>query len=213
MVLDANDLKQIGELIATATKPAESPKPDPKPTGDPAPKPVEKSTIELAKEKKAAEDLKAQESRDIESATKFEVGFDAFKKDNKEFLPEEMDYILSVVDSLKIENKVARMKEIKASIAEVFFKKEKNINSLNDTQKAKAKKFMEMTREAKKEVANDYWEVLEIAVDALKSEKKFETVRKANGMPASNDANKYDSAIFVRSQTLNIPAKNAMAAK
>lgn len=209
MALDENDIKQIGELIANATKPKETPAPAPAP----APKPEDKSVVDKAKEKEAADKLRATELQDTEFATKFEIGFEAFKKDNKDYLPEELDYILSTVDALKIENKVQKVKEIKSAIMELFFNKEKNLNVLNETQKSKAKAFAALTRDAKRESANQYWEVLEIAVDNLHQGAKLQSALKTSGYAANNGQDKYADSVFGRSAQLNIPAKNAVVNK
>lgn len=214
MALDENDLKQIGELISKATEKFSPPNPDNKSKDkqDP-PDPKDKSTVEIAAEKAEADRKRAAELQDTEFATKFEIGFEAFKKDNKEFLPEQLDYILSTVEAAKLENKVQKVKETKSAIMEVFFKQEKNLNILNETQKAKAKAFIDLTRDAKRESANQYWEVLEIAIDNLRNEAKYEAARKSSGIVENSGNDKYAESIFARSTQLNIPARNTVANK
>ena len=207
MALDANDIKQIGDLIVAAAPKLVAPPAIPPATPDPA---KDKTTLDLAAEKQAADKRRAMEIEDAEAATKFEIGLETFKKDNKEYLPDELEYILSTVEAAKIENKAVKVKEIKSAIMELFFKKEKNMEVLNNTQKAKAKAFLELTREAKRDSANQYWEVLELAIDGLKNKTRFDAAQRSSGITANSGQDKYAEAVFARSAKLNILAKNTV---
>lgn len=205
MPLDANDLKQIGDLIESAAKKAPQAPPQNTPPATPQATPADQSTLDKAKEKELADNKRKQDLLDAESAAKFELGLEAFKKDNLEHLPKEIDYILSTVSG--IESKTQKAKETKAAIMELFFKQEKNVAVLNDTQKAKAKTFIALTREAKIDSANQYWEVLELAIDGLKQSVKFEAARRASGLAANSGQDKYAEAVFARSMQLNLAKK------
>jgi hypothetical protein len=193
--------KELTDIVSGVMK---SFNPEPKPEEKPEPKPEEKdpSVIEQARKKQADADARNIDIADAEESAKFELNFKDFKEENASYMPEELEYILNVVNAGKFESKSTKVKETKAAIMDAFFAKEKNLEALNETQKAKAKKYNDLTREAKRENASQYWEVLEIAIDNLKLQSKIEVARKQNGLSGNDVTDKYTQAIFDRSARL-----------
>ena len=198
--------EELKSLFADFSK-SMTPNPEPNPNPNPETnKKDDKSVIEQAKEQMQLEQAKAQEIAEAEIAVQFDMNFPKMKEEFKAFLPPEMDYVIKAIDAQNIESKSQKVKAIKAGIMDAAFQEQKTVDSLNDTQKAKVKKYKELTSDEKTKQANAYWEVYELALDALKTQARLSGVRDANGNPigqSSDEArNKMNDKIFGQSKNI-----------
>jgi hypothetical protein len=153
--------------------------------------------LEKIEEDKKTKAEKTAEYEEIKAATAFNLSFDNFKKDNVKYLPEETDNIINTIDSQIFDNEIVKSKTLKVTIMDKFFEKQANVDILNGTQKNKIAKYKELTQDAKRNNANQYWEVLEIAIDRLKDKVQAEAAKKANQSSSNQGTDtKYDEKIF-----------------
>lgn len=136
---------------------------------------------EQAKADMAAEAQRKAQMDDTEAATRFEMAFPKQLETDKDFYPKETDFIINAATAQNFPDKIQRTQAIKGSIMDAFFTEAKNIEVLNDTQKAKVEKYKALTIEDKRKQANQYWEVFELAIDGLKTKARVAAATTANG--------------------------------
>lgn len=145
---------------------------------DDALKAAEKKVLE-AKAAKTNEDL---EKERMMNAFKFNSTMKEFLKNNKDFLPENMEDILNILEAKNYSSDVEKSQELKRAIVEQYIKNQANLDMLPDGLKSKAEKFAGFTTKEKLERAPDFYDIVETGIHTAKNIKKAEAIEKSGGM-------------------------------
>ena len=136
----------------------------------------------LKEQAKKNADQKAKidaENIKIERAIKFDYEIKNLLKDDIEIIGEEIKNIVEIADKRTYTNSVEKANEVRATVLDAFFKQQKNIDALvTEGFKAKATSFLALAQVKKYELADEYWELFELAIANIKGIAKQEELKK-----------------------------------
>lgn len=174
--LQADHAKLKGDLDLSNKKIEElTKKADPKKGGEDDP-----GLLEKARKEKEAADIKAAETKQIESSVAFNQGLQEFLKNNKDVLPSEIENVAKTVGSQVYETQHQKANAIRAAFVEGFFSVQDNLELLTEIQKEQFKDFLKLTVSAKQGKAEEvYQNLFEPAVGMQKKIRKAEELARA----------------------------------
>lgn len=141
-----------------------------------------KAAEEKVKADKLAKNSEEQEKQRMMDAFKFNSLLPDFLKDNKDFLPENLEDILNILQAKTYGSDVEKAQELKRAVIEQYIKNQANIDLLPDTLKAKAEKYSGLTTKEKLEQAPNFYDIVETGIHTAKNVKKAEAIEKGGGM-------------------------------
>ena len=141
-----------------------------------------KAAEEKVKADKMAKNSEEQEKQRMMDAFKFNSLLPDFLKDNKDFLPENLEDILNILQAKTYGSDVEKAQELKRAVIEQYIKNQANIDLLPDTLKAKAEKYAGLTTKEKLEQAPNFYDIVETGIHTAKNVKKAEAIEKGGGM-------------------------------
>lgn len=192
---ELNNLKAEKERLEKELEEAKKTK------GNPPPAPQEdKTKLEEDARKKAEEEAKNKaQSKKIENAVAFSYDITKLLSENPDILGEEIKSIIDLAAKRDYPNAIEKANELRSAILNTFFSKQANIDALvTESFKKKATEFLALTTIKRNELSEEYWNLLELAVENIKKEKKHEELlKKGKGEYTGSDAEeKYDKKIF-----------------
>lgn len=134
---------------------------------------------------KKAEDL--EKERTLE-AFKWNATIKDFLKSNKEYLPENLEDIINVLEAKSYASDVEKAQELKRAVVEQYIKNQDNLNNLPDSLKAKAEKYAGFTTKEKLDRALDYYDIVETGIHTAKNIKKAEAIEKGGSESSEKSA-------------------------
>lgn len=146
----------------------------------PAPKEDEDDLADRArKNRKAADDAKAENKR-IESAFKFNLGFEDLVRTNKDLLPKSIQDVVATTASESYDSAVQKANAIRAAVAKNFFEVKENVELLTASQRESLAEFLSLTKNGREERAEFVYEnLVEPALETLKKISKATELTKA----------------------------------
>lgn len=152
-----------------------------------AKKKAEEDDALKAAEKKVLETKTAKNAEELEkermmNAFKFNSTLKEFIKNNKDFLPDNLEDILNILEAKTYQTDVEKAQELKRAIVEQYIKKQENMDMLPDSLKSKAEKFASFTTKQKLESAPDFYDIVETGIHTAKNIKKVEAIEKSGGL-------------------------------
>ena len=135
--------------------------------------------VRKKKEAKTAEEL--EKERFLE-AFKWNSTIGDFLKENKEYLPENLEDIINILQAKTYANDLEKAQELKRAVVEQYIKTQSNLDILPESLKAKAEKYAGFTTKEKLERAPDFYDIVETGIHTAKNIKKAEAVEKSGGM-------------------------------
>jgi hypothetical protein len=144
------------------------------------PKKEEDDLQAKAKKEKEEAEKSSNNSKQIESSIKFNLGVNDFVKNNKDILPAEVETILKVAEKENYDTAAAKANAVKVGIVGSFFSIQSNLELLTQAQKSQLEDFQKLTKNGKEDRASHVYEnIFEPAIEMLKKLKKAEEVGKA----------------------------------
>jgi hypothetical protein len=130
----------------------------------------------------------------IKETTTFLNNFDNFINDNKELLPESIDFIRESIESQNWENDNVKRQEIQRSIVLKASEKQQFMNSLIPTQQAKLKTYLSLTPDKQRDKANELWEIYLVHLNHEKDILKKQKLERINryGVSTETQQKQYD---------------------
>jgi hypothetical protein len=171
------DAKTAGEAeIARLKAELETKGAPPKPEGNPD---EDDLAAKAAKEAKEREKLKS-DSRKMESAIGFNMGIKSFFEASKDLLPTELPALLETAEKENYDNAISKANALRASIVSEFFKIQENLDALTPSQKFLLTEFMSLTKNAREEKSESYYNNLfEPVIESNRRVRKAEQLAKA----------------------------------
>lgn len=138
--------------------------------------------IDKAKKQRESDDLKASESKQLESALRFSLKSEDFLKINGPLLPKDVGDIFKQAESEKYKDAIQKDRAIKSGIVQSFFKVQANLDLLTPGLKTNLDEYLKLTKDGKEERAQHVYDnVFEPAFEMLKRMKKAEALSKGFG--------------------------------
>jgi len=160
-----------------------------------------KRAEEEVKRRKEAKNAKELEKERYLAAFKWNATIKDFLKENKEFLPENLEDIINVLEAKTYANDVEKAQELKRAVVEQYIKNQANIDILPESLKAKAEKYSGFTTKEKLERAPDFYDIVETGIHTAKNIKKAEAIEKSGNIGGEKDAVKeYEEKMLQFSQ-------------
>lgn len=182
-------LKRNEELAAAIEelKKGKGGKPDPKPGDDDGDD--TDGLREKARKEEEAKKKRAGEVKEVERAMKFNLTIDQFTKENKDFLPPEIDGILKQAAKENYDTELDRASAMKAAIVQSYYSIQANLDALTGAQRKQLEEWNRLTKKAREEKAADIYEnIFEPAIDTARRVKKAEEVgRSRSGLATRNE--------------------------
>lgn len=141
-----------------------------------------KAAEKKVKEQKDAKNAEELEKMRFMNAFKFASTVKDFLKDNKNFLPENLEAIINILEAKTYGSDIEKETELKRAIIEQYVKEQKNLDLLPDHLRSKAEKYAGFTTKEKMDSAADYYDIVETGIHTAKNIKKVEAVEKAGGL-------------------------------
>lgn len=142
---------------------------------EPEEKPEPKSLREKAKEERQSAEDRAKETKDIESALKFNLHLDGFVKKNEDLLPKEILHIIELANKETYESAKAKANAIMSNIVQTYFSVQDNRDALTQSQKDTLDDYLKLTKNGKEDKANEiYVNLFEPALETFRKVKKAE---------------------------------------
>lgn len=132
----------------------------------------------------------AQLSRDkqLERATRFNMGAKSFVKENESLLPKEFGSILERSEKETYANAIQKDGALKSALVQEFFGLQENVELLTPGQKAMLDDYLKLTKDRKQDKAQELYElVFEPAFETLKRTKRAEALARGHGGGSSSD--------------------------
>lgn len=165
-----------------------------------------------ARKTRQAEEDKKNETKQLESALKFNLSVPEFVKGNKDLLPNEFQEILSTAEKERYDSALDKANALRAAFIQAFFSVEANKNALTTNQKSTLEDFLKLTRDGRESKAEGIYEnVFEPALETLKKIKKAEEVGKSRSGFASGGTveNDYKARLIKNSRKAHLGEKGA----
>lgn len=176
-------LRREEEYKAEIAKLKNPPKePDPKDPGD---------LGDQARRAREEAEAGAVKTKNIERAVAFNMGIDAFVKDNAELLPETIAEVVKIAHQESYDNQTSKANAIKSSLIKEFFAIQKNLESLTIAQKSALDTYLKLSKTAREEKSPEIFEnIFEPAIDqARKVKKAMELGRQRAGYANQSNGN------------------------
>lgn len=147
--------------------------------------------------KKAEEEVKKRNAQKTQEELQKERFLDAFKynstikeflKNNRDYLPENLEDIINILDAKVYKDDLEKAQELKRAVVEQYIKKQENLDMLPDSLKAKAEKYAGFTTKEKLDRALDFYDIVETGIHTAKNIKKVEALQKSGDGAQTDDA-------------------------
>ena len=161
------------------------------------------------KEKEKGED-RTRENKKIEQAIGFNLGVDAFAKDNADLLPKDVVGILTLAHKETYDGAIAKAGAIKAALLQSFFAIQDNVNALTKSQRETLDDYLKLTKNGKEDKAPEIFSNLfEPALETMRKVKKAEELgRSRNGQANASDGDKaYADRLMKQSRATHLGEK------
>lgn len=141
----------------------------------------DESLAAKAAKEAALKDKNAQHTKAVESAINFKLGLPELMKSSAALLPKTMQGIIEAASKEKYDSEIERANAIRAAFVEEFFSIKENVDSLTASQKSQLNDFLALTKKAREERADTYYNNLfEPALEATRRVRKAEALNRAN---------------------------------
>lgn len=144
-----------------------------------------KQAEEEVKKRHAAKNAEDLEKERFLEAFKWNSTIKDYLKDNKEYLPENLEDIINILSAKTYANDIEKAQELKRAVVEQYIKSQENLDILPDSLKAKAEKYAGFTTKEKLDRALDYYDIVETGIHTAKNIKKAEAIEKSGGIPSA----------------------------
>lgn len=142
------------------------------------------------KKEKEGQDKKNLEIKALESAILFNSSKSDFLKQNESILPKGAAEIFAAADKERYDSHIDKSNDIKIGLIDLHFSQQSNVDFLTEYQKEALADFQKLTKNGKKEKANEIYNNLFIPnLNIIKQVKKTEELAKAkSGFGGNTDA-------------------------
>lgn len=149
----------------------------------------DKSINEKVEDHNKDKERRDSDSKELESAVRFDLQSNEFLKNNASLLPKKVSDIFTVASKEKYDSPVEKAREIKAGIVEEFFKVQSNMDLLTPYQKGVVEDYLKLTKLGRiKDAQQIYQTIFEPTLEMLRGIKKAEQVNHTrNGFGDGSD--------------------------
>lgn len=141
-----------------------------------------------AKKLRAAEDKKSGDSKALEAALRFNLGAEAWLKNNQSLLPKDVSDIFKAAEKETYGSAIEKDAAIKAGIVQSFFGIQSNLDLLTPAIKGQLEDYLKLTKTGKQDKAQQIYDtIFEPAFEMLRRVKKAEALNKGFGTGGASD--------------------------
>lgn len=166
-------IKKENEELKLKANPKDPVKDDPN-------KDKDKDFYNKYKDQEEINNKKQNDSKQVESAVRFDYALDSFVKDNEDILPTDMQKIVETAKKERFDSVIDKSNAIKSSFIQAFYSVQANMDLLTGTQRSAIEDFLKLTKNGKEGKASEIYEnVFEPNVELIRRLKKAEELAKA----------------------------------
>ena len=179
-----SEMTKMKEELETLRKPREETSKEEKPKDD--------DLLNKAKKEREEKEKNSSDSKNIESAIKFNLSVNDFIKNNEDILPGEVQDIIRVAEKENYDSAKDKANAVKVGIIGSFFSIQSNLDLLTQAQKNQLEDFQKLTKNGKEGLSSHVYDnIFEPAIEMLKKLKKADELGKArNGFTTASSVEK-----------------------
>lgn len=149
----------------------------------------DKDLAEKARLEREAKEKSAGDTKNLETALKFNLGARDWLKAHASVLPKTLEGIFDAADKEKYDSSIEKASAVKVGIVSEFFAIQANLDLLTPTMKSVLEDFQKLTKNGKQErVQQIYDTVFEPAFEMLKRVEKAKQLNNGHGSPTDVEA-------------------------